>query len=164
MSDADATVARAAALRADGRYEQASALLTRVLAEAPDHAIAHYQMAWLLDAQGQESDAVPYYERALALGLTGDELRGAMLGLGSTYRVLGRYTEAERILKRGADAHPGDASFSVFRAMALYNLGRHEEAMQTLLHVIAATSTDPQVQRYARAIRQYAGELDRVWD
>ncbi len=162
MSDVDAQVARAAQLRADGRHEQAAALLGRLTRENPSHAVAHYQMAWLLDAQGQESDAVPYYERALELGLDGDDKRGAMLGLGSTYRVLGRYTESERLLKRGADAFPGDTSFSVFRAMALYNLARHEEAMQVLLHVVAATSTDPQVLRYARAIRQYAGELDRV--
>lgn len=162
MSDADATVVRAAALRENGRYEQATTLLRDTIVAHPTHAAAHYQMACILDAQGHESDAVPYYEHALTLGLADDDLRGALLGLGSTYRTLGLYTESERTLKRGADTYPGDGSFPVFRSMALYNLGRHEEAMQSLLHVIASTSTDPHVQHYVRAIRLYAGELDRV--
>ncbi len=166
MSDIDpgAQVARAAALRAEGRHEHAQSLLRAALAAHPDHAGAHYQLACLLDAEGQESDAVPYYERALALGLEDDDLRGALLGLGSTYRTLGQYTEAERMLRRGAEAYPGDASFPVFRAMALYNLGRHEEAMRVLLQVIATTSGDVHVQHYARAIRLYASDLERVWE
>ncbi|TCP68322.1 tetratricopeptide repeat protein [Baia soyae] len=54
-----------------------------------------YVSAWSHDVLCLESEAIPYYERAIELGLSKeDDLEGALLGLGSTYRVLGQYEKS----------------------------------------------------------------------
>lgn len=132
-------------------------------AEFPEDAEIAYQTAWAHDVLGLEAEAVPYYERALSAGKLGDEDRmGALIGLGSTYRVLGRYGQAVEVLRRGAAEFPADGALRTFLAMALYNTGEHHEAMELLLRVVATTSEDPSVRRYRTAVEHYASGLDET--
>ena len=124
---------------------------------------AHYAAACACDAAGLERAAVPYYLAAIELGLAGEELRGAYLGLGSTYRALGEYAAARAAFEAGLARFPEAAELRAFLAMTLYNLGEAREAVALLLTVLADASADPHVQRYARAIRYYAGDLDARW-
>lgn len=155
---------QARALRAAGAHDEARAVLVELASRHPDHAIVQYESACVHDFLGFEAQAVPYYVRALALGLPDDLARSAWLGLGSTYRTLGRYEESERTLREGLARFPAAAQMRAFLAMTLYNLGRHHEAMQLLLGVIADTTSDAELRRYERAIRFYADDLDRRWD
>jgi tetratricopeptide (TPR) repeat protein len=86
---------------ADKDYALAHSRADDWLSRAPDNAVAHYLAAWARDAQGAEADALVHYERAFALGLSAENLRGALLGAGSTYRNLGRFDRSEEILRRG---------------------------------------------------------------
>lgn len=150
--------------RRDGKYEQAHAILRELLTKDPNDPAVLYQMAWLHDVQGLERDAVPYYEAALAHGLSGEDLRGALLGLGSTYRALGDYDRAVEVLRRGMAAFPDALEFAAFLAMALYNTGQHSEAMALLLKTLAETSADEGIRRFGRAILFYHDKLDQRWD
>ena len=85
---------RAVYLRENGRTGEARELLLTLVAERPDDPQVNYQCAWVHDLLGREHEAVPFYERAIEEGLTGGDLEGAMLGLGSTYRALGVYQRA----------------------------------------------------------------------
>lgn len=155
------------ALRAAGEQKKAREVLVALALRYPDHAVVHYEAACVHDALGFEAQAVPYYLRALALGLSDDPARSAWLGLGSTYRTLGRYADAEHTLREGLARFPGAAEMRTFLAMTLYNLGRHHEAMQLALGVIADTSAytvGSDLRAYERAIRFYAEDLDRRWD
>jgi tetratricopeptide (TPR) repeat protein len=145
------------------RYDEAKALFAELYAEHPDDAQVNYHYAWLHDAMGDERGAVPYYERAIALGLPDDDLRGALLGLGSTYRALGQYDRAVATLRRGMERFPGEGQFPTFLAMALYNMGAHAQAMELLLKTLATTSADPGILRFQRAILFYADKLDETW-
>lgn len=156
-------LAAAIELRTAQRYEEAKALFAQLYAENPDDALVNYHTAWLHDAMGDESGAVPYYERAIALGLPDDDLRGALLGLGSTYRTLGQYDKAVATLRRGMEQFPDAGQFPTFLAMALYNTGEHAQAMELLLKTLANASTDPGIQRFQRAILFYADKLDETW-
>ncbi|MFC9246285.1 tetratricopeptide repeat protein [Streptomyces sp. NPDC057136] len=159
--DKDELLAEAVRLRVEGHPEQARERLLALTAQFPDAADVAYQTAWVHDVLGLETEAVPYYERGLQLpGLTEEERRGALLGLGSTYRVLGRYGQAVETLRRGVSEFPDDGALRSFLAMALYNIGEHHEAMKILLRVVATTSTDPYVARYRPAIEHYAKDLD----
>ena len=82
---------RAVYLRENGRAEEARELLLRLMAENPGDPQLNHQCAWVHDLLGREHEAVSFYERAIEEGLTGEDLEGAMLGLGSTYRALGEY-------------------------------------------------------------------------
>ncbi|WP_037321087.1 tetratricopeptide repeat protein [Amycolatopsis orientalis] len=143
--------------------DEARLRLIALTEQHPRDAVIAYQTAWAHDSAGLEAEAAPFYERALAGdGLSTEDRHGVFVGLGSTYRVLGRYDEALKTLRRGLDEFPDDAALRTFLAMALYNVGEAREAAGTLLKVLAATSADAGVQRYRRAVEYYADHLDDV--
>ncbi|WP_399921283.1 tetratricopeptide repeat protein [Streptomyces kanamyceticus] len=156
----DGLLAEAVGLREAGRREEARERLVALSARWPRDAEVAYQTAWVHDTLGLEAEAVPYYERALAgEGLSDDDRRGALLGLGSTYRGLGRYEEAVTTLGDAAAEFPDDGALKTFLAMALYNTGRTHDAMELLLTLLAATSRDPEIAGYRPAIEEYAKDL-----
>jgi tetratricopeptide (TPR) repeat protein len=150
-------------LREIGDYREAESLLSEILAESPDEAEANHQMAGLYDVQGREREAVPYYLKAVAGELPGEERRGALLGLGSTYRALGEYPEAVEVLRQGVSEFPADRAMQTFLALALYNIGEHRQAVDLLLKHLVETTSDPGILSYEKALRFYTGRLDEVW-
>lgn len=154
-------LARAIRLREAGNAEQACEILLALAERHPHDAVIAYQTGWAHDVLGREADAAPHYERALAhQGLDPEDRHGAYVGLGSTYRVLGRHDLARATLRRGLAEYPDDPVLRVFLAMALYNAGEAHDAVGTLLRVIAETATDPGLRRYRRAVSAYALDLD----
>jgi tetratricopeptide (TPR) repeat protein len=153
----------AADLRSGGQAEQAKELLEQMLQLHPHQPDVLYQLAWTCDNLGLEREAVPYYEQALQYGLKGEDRPDALLGLGSTYRTLGRYEQAEQLLQTAIAEYPERRELQVFYAMALYNLGCSAEAVGLLLEQLAATSSDAGITQYSKALRFYADKLDRVW-
>jgi tetratricopeptide (TPR) repeat protein len=159
----DERVALAERLYAEREFEHARPLLLELRAEQPDDARIAVLTAWTHDSLGLEEEAAEHYEAALANGLAGDDLRGALLGLGSTYRTLGRDDDAERIFLRGLHEFPDFRPYRVFRAMLQYNRGEAREALRELIDVLLETTSDPAIQRYRRALMGYADDLDRSW-
>jgi tetratricopeptide (TPR) repeat protein len=157
------TLDAAKRLRTEGRHEEAQAILLRLARAHPEDAEIQYAAACVHDYLGHEADAVPFYVAAIAGGLRGDDLRGAYLGLGSTYRTLGRYADAEAALREGLRRFPDANELKVFLAMVEYNLGRARSAVEALLRLVAETSADEDIRAYREAIAFYAGDIDRVW-
>jgi tetratricopeptide (TPR) repeat protein len=151
-------------LRQRGEYAKAWRILQRLQKVDPDDARLNYQCAWVCDLRGQERTAVPFYERAIRGGLAGEDLRGALLGLGSTYRCLGKYRDAAAVLRRGLRAFPEAREFSVFLALVQYNMNQPAAAMESLLRALAETTGDPGLRRYQWALLYYADKLDRKWN
>jgi len=145
---------------ADKDYALARTLADDWLSKEPNLAVAHYFAAWSRDAKGLEADALIHYEKALELGLSGDDLRGALLGAGSTYRNRGQLARSEELLRRGIHAYGDISEFSAFLALTLYSAGRFREAISILLKLVADTTSDPHIKRYNRALRYYAAHPD----
>ncbi|EPH44271.1 tetratricopeptide repeat protein [Streptomyces aurantiacus] len=159
----DEVLAEAVRLRESGSREEARALLIPLSERFPDDAEVAYQTAWVHDTLGLEAEALPHYQRAIQLpGLSDDDRRGALLGLGSTYRVLSRYEEAVTALREASEEYPDDGALKTFLAMALYNTGHARDAMGVLLRLLAATSRDPDIASYRPAIEYYAKDLDET--
>lgn len=150
-------------LRAAGQHAEARDLLAALATRAPDDAELRYETACVHDYLGREAEAVPHYVAAIAAGLQGEALRGAYLGLGSTYRTLGRYAEAEATLRRGLERFPAAREMKVFLAMVEHNLGRSKAAVERLLVLLAETSDDEAIRSYRGAIEFYAQDIDRAW-
>jgi tetratricopeptide (TPR) repeat protein len=149
--------------RRSGDLESARQLALVLAAEHPRDAELQYQAACVHDQLGREAEAVPFYEAALALGLPDESLRGAYLGLGSTFRTLGQYRQAEATLQAGLAHFPDAAELKTFLAMTLHNLGQSRQAVELLLTVVADTSADAHVAAYRDAIRFYARDIERTW-
>ena len=118
-----------------------------------------YQLAWTLDAAGCPADAIPHYERAIALGLPPNEHSGALLGLGSSYRLLGELDRADSSLTQGRTQYPANREFEVFLALLRHDQGRPAEALQLALGVLIDTSEDIGVTAHQRAVRHHVAAL-----
>ena len=159
----DDRLAEAIVLRESGDLEQALPLLLALREEFPDDARIAVQTAWTHDSLGLEEEAAEHYEAAIRGDLSDDELRGLYLGLGSTYRTLGRDADSERVFREGIERFPDFKPLRVFNAMLDYNLGRPREAVRALIEVLLEASDDPTIQRYRRSLTGYAEDLDRSW-
>jgi tetratricopeptide (TPR) repeat protein len=152
------------ALRAAGQHTQALAMLLDLHRANPNDAVINYELGCTYDPQGLEDDAIPFYERALEIGLNDAMRRACLLGLGSSYRCVERFSDAIRILQKGAAEFPEAKEFDIFLALARHNVGEHAEAMRLLLHHIAEYSNEPQTKRYQRAVAYYAEHLAPPYD
>ena len=145
--------------RHGGQIDHVLDLLKQLDARFPNVAEINYQLAWTCDVLGREAEALPFYEKAVALGLPPNELSGALLGLGSTLRNLGQPERSAEILRSGQAQFPDNREFDVFLALALHDLGQHGEAMKLTLEALCDTTDDPGLTAYQRALRHYAGRL-----
>ncbi|MCK1998870.1 tetratricopeptide repeat protein [Psychrobacillus psychrodurans] len=151
-------------LRNNGMKNESNELLLKLVEKYPSNASIFYQCAWSFDILGEETKAVAFYEKAIDLGLPNDEMEGAIIGLGSTYRALGDYEKSKRVFLRGIELFPNNKAIQVFYAITLYNLSDHSNATELLLEVLLETTEDKQILEYERALKFYSKHLDDVWN
>lgn len=159
-----AQIDKVTALRKEGSFEKTMAYLQDLLKTNSNNPMIYYHVAWTHDALGKEADAAPAYEKAIALGLNGENLEGALLGLGSTYRCLGDYQNSKQVFAQAMQSFPDNGAFKVFNALTEYNLKNHSEAMRLLIMELVKTSNDSNIQKYARALEFYADKLDQTFE
>ncbi|MBS4201665.1 tetratricopeptide repeat protein [Bacillus sp. FJAT-49732] len=150
-------------LRNSGKHVEANELLVGLAGKFPNDAEVQYHCAWSFDVLGKEAEAVPYYESALKLGLNDSDAKGAYVGLGSTYRTLGEYEKARKVLEEGITRYPDYLALRVFQAITLYNVKEYEKAMEMILLTLTQTSSDESIQSYRKAIEFYAKNLNEIW-
>ncbi|WP_028608423.1 tetratricopeptide repeat protein [Paenibacillus harenae] len=155
---------KAIQLREAGKLDEARSILLEIVDQEPLNASVWYQCAWIHDVMGLEREAAPMYKRSIELGLADEERQGAYLGLGSTYRTLGMYDDAQFILEEAIREFPDRREFDVFYAMVRFNQKAYSDAMEILLTQLAETSKDKGIQSYKKAILFYSDKLDRIWD
>jgi len=151
-----------AELRKNKKHEEAALILRDLLETFPNDPEVNYRMACVCDYMGKESEAAPYYERALANNLSEDR-KGAFLGLGSTYRCLGEYEKSLKVFDQALSEFPSERFLQVFRSLTLFNLGRAEESVSQLLVQLLDTTSDDSIKSYERALRFYSDKLSQTW-
>lgn len=139
----------------DGQPELTIAEMRGLIAERPeDDCEALYEWASVHDFVGRERDAVPLYRRALGAGLSGARRAQAVIQLASSLRNVGDAAAAVALLEDlDPDPLTGDAA-RAFLALALHDLGRHDDALRVALSTLA-----PTLALYGRAVAHYAEEL-----
>ncbi|WP_274308469.1 tetratricopeptide repeat protein [Solibacillus daqui] len=157
------TLKQALRYRNENKLKESNELLVALAKESPADAYINYQCAWSFDCLGEEAQAVPYYEVAIQGKLHKEDLQGAYLGLGSTYRTLGEYEKSRDVFEKAVSFFPENESLKVFYAMTLYNLQAHSEAMELLLKCLTNTTSDHSILMYKRAIEFYSDKLDETW-
>jgi len=129
-----------------------------LLREHPENPYVLYEVGGSYDTDGQEAKAVGFYERALP-GLSGEIRRKCLLQYGSTLRNLGRLDESLDMFKKACAEFPESDSLRVFKALTLHAADRKDQALATLLLVIADRVETPEIKRYEAAIRGNAEYL-----
>jgi len=153
-------VEQAIALRRNQQYEESRAALAALINDIQYGAIAHLHTAWSYDNQGLEQEALPHYKSALEGTLSPHDRLDALLGIASTLRSFGEYSEALRYFESALSEYPNAIEVQPFYAMCLHNLGRHKEATALLLKLLLATTNSEAIKGYQRAISLYADDLD----
>ena len=163
MSTLQERLASAIKLRESQKHQEARQLLLELHSEFPEDPQVNYQCAWIHDLLGFEKEAIPFYEKAIQTGLSNEDLKSALLGMGSTYRCIGEYQKSIETFQQARTLFPDSHEFNVFLGMAYYNIGNYSKAMEILLNSLADTSGDQGILRYQRAIRFYSDKLDQTW-
>jgi hypothetical protein len=118
--------------------------------------VAAFERGSSLDSTGHSDLAVPYYRRALELGLEGARRRRAVIQMASSLRNLGEVSESVALLRAERD-RPSDElddAVAAFLALALVDAGREREATALALEALA-----PHLPRYQRSLANYAREI-----
>ncbi len=157
-------ISRMKNLRREGKHDLAFQQTLALIQKHPKHAGLQYLAASICDGTRTETEAVPFYLKALELGLPKYERRDALLGLGSTYRSLGEYEKSKQIFQKAIEEYPTYRAYKVFLAMTEYNLKNAETAVSILLKELSATTSDTGIRSYHRALEFYADRLNEVFE
>jgi tetratricopeptide (TPR) repeat protein len=135
LSEMEESLKAALEMRRDGDLFGSNKLLIELVLQHPNHAILHYECACSYDVLAQEEEAIPFYGRALELGLSDKEAVNAYIQLGSLYRLHGRLMESENVLMTGMMRFWDVGLLKIFYAFTMYDLGKPGEATGALLQV-----------------------------
>lgn len=94
------TMHRALQLRSQGKLQESKEMFLTLLSNDPLNPSLHFQCARSFDILAEETKAMPFYEKAIELGLTNDELEDAFIKLGCIYRTHERFVEAKNYTKK----------------------------------------------------------------
>lgn len=157
MDDIQALIDTALALETEGNEQAAIDAFVALLEQYPDHPLVVFEMAGAYDFAGREAEALPYYQRAQALGLPDDQLKYLYVQMGSTQRNLGLYADSLATLRQGIARFPEYRPLRAFLALALFSAGQGGDALAELLEL--TVDTPDFYPEYRRALREYAAEL-----
>jgi tetratricopeptide (TPR) repeat protein len=128
-----------------------------VIERGREDAAALFEAGSVRDYLGRESEAEPFYRKALELGLDEPRHAQAIIQLGSSLRTLGRAEEAVTLLRGWIVRHPDHPladSGRAFLALSLLSAGHDREAALVALRTLA-----PTLPQYASSVAAYAEEL-----
>jgi tRNA-Thr(GGU) m(6)t(6)A37 methyltransferase TsaA len=148
----------------EAQIDQAFAETQVAIARFPMSPHLHYKAASICDAYRTENEAVPYYLRALELGLQGRDRRDALLGLASTYRSLGKYEESKKNFEMGIREFPEYRPYQIFLALTEFNLKQYDECVRRLLEQLIDTTADQEIRAYQKALKFYSTRLNEIFD
>lgn len=161
----------AIALREKGRAEdnqelisQSRAILFELLELNKNNPEVNYHIGVSFDNAGFTLDAIPYYEKAIELGLNTIDLERCYLGLGSSYRLIGEYEKAVNILENGVQKYPDNKALQTFLSITYYNVGNYKEALEITLNNLVDTSNDEKIKFFNKPLKFYANHLDDIWE
>jgi tetratricopeptide (TPR) repeat protein len=144
--------------RLQDNFKDAYDLLAPLVVKESSNAFVHLEMGLTYDAMGKEVEAIPYYERALSIGLPFEERCVAMLCLGSSYRNVGDVEKARQILAKAIDEFPDHIGLRCFYSLAQFSAGEAGKAVGTLMDAILHISPET-VKPFYKGLLHYRQEL-----
>ncbi|MCG6877377.1 MAG: tetratricopeptide repeat protein [Betaproteobacteria bacterium] len=158
MSEA-AALQRVYPLLQGGRFADAEAVLSGIVAQAPANAEAHFLLGMCRYQQGAAREALPHMRRAV--GLAPGTLQFAV-NFGYVLGETGELDEAERVLRGAISRAPRDPTALNALGITLQQAGRLEEALEVFERGIAVAPRDDGLHNnFGRTLRD-AGMMERA--
>lgn len=151
-------------LRSKKEYIKAKEKMENILSKDPNNAYYNYQMAWCLDNLGLEHEAIHYYHKSINNNLELIYLKDAYIGLGSTYRSIGKYKEAEHILYEGLTKYDDSPVLKIFLAITQYNMNNNQKSVSLLIDTLLTNVENTEIHEYKNALKFYNENLDKIFN
>lgn len=151
-------------LRSKKEYKKAKEKMENILSKDPNNAYYNYQMAWCLDNLGLEHEAIHYYHKSINNNLELIYLKDAYIGLGSTYRSIGKYKEAEHILNEGLTKFDDSPVLKIFLAITQYNMNNNQKSVSLLIDTLLTNVENTEIHEYKNALKFYNENLDKIFN
>ncbi|CAG7914224.1 tetratricopeptide repeat protein [Mammaliicoccus sciuri] len=151
-------------LRSKKEYIKAKEKMEDILSKDPNNAYYNYQMAWCLDNLGLEHEAIHYYHKSINNNLELIYLKDAYIGLGSTYRSIGKYKEAEHILNEGLTKFDDSPVLKIFLAITQYNMNNNQKSVSLLIDTLLTNVENTEIHEYKNALKFYNENLDKIFN
>ncbi|MHB1709694.1 MAG: tetratricopeptide repeat protein [Thermoplasmataceae archaeon] len=117
-----------------------------------------FEYANALDFLGKENEAIPLYQRAIKLGISGKMKTQAEIQLGSSLSVIGENESAIAILSK-VQKEAGDPAALIFLCIALFRSGETKKSLKTALNFIMS-GNQGLLPEYKRSLSQYLDEME----
>ncbi|MHB1493720.1 MAG: tetratricopeptide repeat protein [Thermoplasmataceae archaeon] len=117
-----------------------------------------FEYANALDFLGEEDEAIPLYQRAIELGISGKMKTQAEIQLGSSLSVTGKNEGAIGILSRVLEETEDPAAL-IFLCIALFRAGETKKSLKAALNFILSGGKGL-LPEYKRSLSQYLEEID----
>ncbi|MBO1218079.1 tetratricopeptide repeat protein [Mammaliicoccus sciuri] len=151
-------------LRSKKEYIKAKEKMEDILSKDPNNAYYNYQMAWCLDNLGLEHEAIHYYHKSINNNLELIYLKDAYIGLGSTYRSIGKFKEAEHILNEGLTKFDDSPVLKIFLAITQYNMNNNQKSVSLLIDTLLTNVENTEIHEYKNALKFYNENLDKIFN
>lgn len=148
--DARSLIKEGADLSAAKQYAAAAEKYKAALAIEPDNALANYQLAFALNANGKGADAIPYLQKATFGNASTNIKSGAYALLGSIYDQTKQPLKAIENYKLALAQTPDDQQLQYNLGLAYFRNHQYAEAEQCAINAIK------QAPQHAASMRLYA--------
>lgn len=118
-----------------------------------------FELATAQGGAGDDREAIALYDKALGAGLREPHRHRALLQQASSYRNVGDFTQARRILDALSEQRPDSAAVAAFRALTMLDQGEQKAAVADLINVLLSHSGDADDEAYRTSLHRYAEEL-----
>lgn len=93
--------------------------------------------AFNLDRKGKEAEAIEYYRLALkAGGLSDAQLHGALIGISSSYRNVGKFNLSVKYISQALKLYPNDPRIILFASLSYHSVAKPHLATKLLANYL----------------------------
>ncbi|WP_027965137.1 tetratricopeptide repeat protein [Halalkalibacillus halophilus] len=146
----------------NSQWEDAQKLILEVL-EQEQNSEVYFHAGDIHEKLEMFPQAITYYKQALEEAENLDLREEILLSLGRSYRSVGLYDLAVETLEIGMSEFPTNNKMSVYFAMALYNQGDPDLAMEIIIQKLLETTQDQSLKEEQELIEFYASCLDETF-
>jgi tetratricopeptide (TPR) repeat protein len=152
-------IEEAISLRVHSSYEKAMAFLMSCLQDHPSDPRVYFHIACTHEESNQYTDAIYAFERAIDLGLVGEDLRKTFLSLGNLFYLTGECEKARDILVHAIRRFPGYRPYFAYLALTLHAVKEEDRSVQLLMQLVLDTTGDPELLAHSKTLLFYAQKL-----
>jgi tetratricopeptide (TPR) repeat protein len=144
---------------AAGKYEEAIAIYAEAVEMTPSDARPYYHMGRAYAGMGMMPEARDYMARAMALNPNYRSFANVSLGIALAREE--SYAEAAGYFEKALEADPGLCIAAYNLGLCQYNLGRNDEAAETLMRASGLCRDDIDATVSISKVLIELGEVDR---